>query len=261
MTAAVRPDFNPHSVWILTGTVVLIGVVSYVANILSLPEFIPPALIGGAGIVPGTIGYARWKRALGRTGDVTALGQGRLERPRGIVAILVGVILLATESFIGGLLGYVLDIGSAFSGATLEQGFAALSFVSLVFTTPLFLIAAFFILRRAAHYLWPKPFRWLLLSVGLYLVMRGILAAATFAALSMGTLFDPVSGAIGVLVVAGLLVLIAWVATTFARRRHSEFVAARFFHKLTPVDKQTVLAMLGEVVEPSARAAPAPEGE
>jgi hypothetical protein len=243
-------EFNAHSTWIIVSAVAVTAAVGFVCSQVSMPEYLTAAVSGGAALIPGSIAYSRWKAARGATADLRALGRGRLERPVAIVITLTAVVLLLVESVIGFLFGTAVDLAVGMIGATPEEAWLAAAVVTLFLAAPAFVASSFFIARRAAHYVWPTPFRWLALAVAGYLVMRIVVSFAYIYGTGVAAQFDLVASMLGLIAVALLVLLTTWLGCLAARRSHSRFVAGRLFQKLPPDEQATVLSLLGDVVDP-----------
>ena len=249
MTSTTQPkEFSVHSWAFVVATVVATIVAGYLTTWVNFPAQLQQAVIAGAALVPGAIGYARFKRARGSRVDQQAMSEGDLVRPLVFVVPIIGFALVILESVIGGLLGLASDLTVYFSDVTVEQQLAAVSVILLFEATPAFLVAAFFVTRRGAHYLGGHPFRWLLVSLLVYLITRAIIAFFTIVGSGQAQYFEPWTSALGLVLVAALLVPVCWAASISARRSHAAFVMARLFKKLAPADREVVIGLVRETI-------------
>ncbi len=253
MTVAVAPSVpsTAHRDALLAAIIafVLTIMVTAIGSLLKLPEGVVAGLAGVGGVVPPVITLIRFQRAMPRKADLAALSRGRIERPHLPVVIIIGIVLFAVESAVGGLFGFTVDIARAWMGGTDQQVLAAAGEANLWFGVPVILVIVYLILGRASHYLGSRPFGWLALAVGVYLLFRIIVTVLFLTLTAYGTFYDVATTLMGNVVMALLFLVVALVASLVQRRRHSEFVVSRLFRKLAPQDKHAVQEMLREIVD------------
>lgn len=192
---------------------------------------------GAAGLLALRIGNSHRSKEQ----QVAAAASGLIPRPLALVVAVTASGFLLAESAIAAVFGSVVGLASD----SMESFWVVMPFVSLYVVAPLTLVAAFFIAKRASHYIVSRPPLWLAVATAVFLVLRIILIAVTAGSGAFGLGSVDQTALIGgelllAVVIYGVAVLGWWSST----RRHLEFVAARLFRLLSDGDKDAALALL-----------------
>ncbi|MGW5109311.1 DUF2510 domain-containing protein [Nocardia sp. NPDC004123] len=235
MTQASKDGLNEHSVYGLGASIACAIAIGYLAAAAHLPAPVQGTLVSTGLALPAAIHYQVRTRRRSPAADIADIRQqGWPQRPIGLVVALFVAALFFVDS-IGGVL--------ISAGGTDNDPGATIVIMAIVIA--LVGIGMAFVSARASHYLRDHPYLWTMAAVGLALVLRILILAVAWHALTadMGDNAPPFSSELLPLFLAYAVILSFCLAGAFCgRRRHDQFVAAR----LAKLEKAGLQPLLGQ---------------
>jgi len=250
--------FHEHSILGIGAGIVSVVLVGFVCDVVGAPYVVQYAATAGAIGLPAAIEYSVKARRRNKAADESALRQGELRRPTGLVVAMFAaalVVLFLIDTIIGRTFVVALTEGNGISrNAAIAMAIVGAAIVG---------VCGFFASSYASHYLGNKPYLWTAVTVGVVFVLRALLALVEYRITPAGgrailAEYGVMPALLIRLFVANGIYLGACLAGTwYGRRHHDEFLAkklaraqreaARRGSQAPGLDLLEMLAKLGEL--------------
>ena len=214
MADDIGTRLDEHSV---VGIVVSLGAVvgtGILVAVVNAPMPVQTAVVALAGGLPSAIGYHVASRRRDKSIDVARLQQGHLDRPIGLVVIMLAAALFLLDTIGGAIAVIAGNVVALVTGLHSKLVIAAFGISLLLVVLPVtFLISAY-----ASHYFGDHPYLWTSVAVTLVVVFRFL---TNWLVSTLTRQMVP-----GIVVVSLIYLAVALGGVWFGRRRHDRFLAS-----------------------------------
>lgn len=231
----------------LIGGVLLAAIVALLCSAAHVAGEVSAQLTTIAGVLPeaGFILHRLRRRKLRRS--VPAISRGEVYHPGPMVAVLFGVALFLVETVSGGVVGWVAGEALTRSGGDPALLNAAMMPGQILITTPLILIAALLLARRAAHHLRAPRMPWIAAGLGIWFGLRVLTIMLLGGVVGLGPVLPLLLDKV---ILLAVMLLLGWAGCAWARRTQAVHTARTLFSKLAPEQREEALAEFARLVSP-----------